>query len=241
MDYKFFWFILFFLFVNVNSEESIILNNINTVKLDNKVSDDLVSDIIYQLYKRRDVKPLYLFINSSGGDVKSGNQLIDFIQYYSMDTDLICISNYAASMAFAILQSCKKRYGTKKGVLMQHQIIFKNNDNGISFNELQRYMDYISSLNKEFISFQSERIGMNKDDFFDKTSNDWWLTTKQALEYKMIDKLVIVGCDNEYAMANHTVSLYRTKYTVINTYSNCPLIDKPIDTKYIFDQQSDSN
>ena len=71
-----------YIIVSVLSEEVILLNDKNTVKLNNIIDEELVSNIIYQLYQKKQYsKTIYLYIHSSGGDVQSGNQLIDFIQF----------------------------------------------------------------------------------------------------------------------------------------------------------------
>ena len=72
---------------------------------------DLISKIVYQLILKEGDNPIYLYINSHGGEVVAGNNLINYLLYNNKN--IICIANYAASMAFAILQACNKRYGTK--------------------------------------------------------------------------------------------------------------------------------
>ena len=53
------------------------------------------------------------------------------------------------------------------------------------------------------------------------------------LKYNVIDELITLGCDNSlldtYITAN--ASLLKGSIT-INKYSKCPLIHKPISTKY---------
>ncbi len=231
------WMSLLFCLTIVLCDESIVLNNKNTVILKDVIDEKAISNVIYQLYKKKSgSSPIYLYIHSPGGNVNSGNLLIDFIRVYEKDANLICVTSYAASMAFAILQSCKKRYSSKRGVLMQHQIRV-NNIQEIKVNELTTYVEYMNNLNQEFVDFQSIRIGMPKNKFVENTKTDWWITAVQGLKFNIVDKLVNIICDSDYALTNYTESEYHEKYTLIHTYSNCPLITKPIDTKYVFDNK----
>jgi ATP-dependent Clp protease protease subunit len=217
------------------SNEIIHLHKNNTVSLNREIGPDIVSNVIYQLsMKITNKDPVYMFINSPGGDTKSGNNLISFIEYYNtQNNNLICIANYAASMSFAILQSCNKRYATPRGILMQHQISIKNIDH-ININEMNNYVEYLHQLNKEFIQFQSEKTGMLYSDLLEKTKTDWMLTSQSALKRKIIDKIVLVGCTKNYVFSKYIVKEYKTDYILVNTYSNCPLITHPLNISYEF-------
>ena len=207
--------------------EQIILNENNTVILDSKVNDESVSNIMYQLALRDNIgaEPIYLYIHSHGGEVTAGNTLIDFIHFYNKRNNLICVANYAASMAFAILQSCKTRYGTSKATLMQHQIHVHINN--VKKN-IDTYMIYATDLQKEFIVAQAKRIGMTEEKFYNKIKDDWWLTGVQGINEGVLDKLVTVGCDINYMKELYNVTEYNDKYIETLIYSRCPLIVNPI-------------
>jgi len=210
-----------------SGNEQIILNANNTVILGSSVDDESVSNIMYDLALRdnQGAFPVYLYIHSPGGDVTAGNNLIDFIHFYNQRNNLICVANYAASMAFAILQSCKTRYGTSSATLMQHQIHIKLNN---AKKNIDTYMVYANDLQKEFIHSQATRIGMTEENFYNKIKDDWWLTGEQGIKEGVLDKLVTVGCDNDYMKELYNVTEYNEKYIEILTYSKCPLIVNPI-------------
>lgn len=210
-----------------NGNVQIILNANNTVILDSSVDDESVSNIMYDLALRdnQGTNPVYLYIHSPGGEVTAGNNLIDFIHFYNQRNNLICVANYAASMAFAILQSCKMRYGTNSATLMQHQIHIKLNN--VKKN-IDTYMIYANDLQKEFIRSQAKRIGITEENFYNKIKDDWWLTGEQGIKQGVLDKLVTVGCDNDYMKELYNVTEYNEKYTETMTYSKCPLIVNPV-------------
>jgi ATP-dependent Clp protease protease subunit len=227
--------ILAYLFPNCLGTEIIHLHKNNTININKAIDEDIVSKVIYQLsMKITNKEPVYIYINSPGGDTKSGNNLISFIEYYnSQNNNLICIANYAASMAFAILQSCNKRYATPRGVLMQHQISIKNIDQ-ININEINNYVEYLNQLNKEFIQFQSDKTGILYSELLEKTKTDWMLTSQSALKKKVIDKIVIVGCTRNYVAIKYVIKEYKPDYIVAKTYSYCPLVTQPLNVSYEF-------
>ena len=89
---------------------------------------------------------------------------------------------------------------------MQHQIIVSNVQ-GVPINELISYVEYVNNLNREFIDFQSTRIGMPKEQFIENTKKDWWITAEQGVQFKMLDKLVNIICDSQYALTNYTKNI----------------------------------
>lgn len=225
-------YLLLFIIISssVSIEDIITLYSNNTILLNKDIDELHISKIIYQFTINQDkYETLYLYINSPGGDVKSGNDLIDTIQYYKHKINIICIADYAASMAFAIFQSCPIRYGLLHSVFMQHSIT--SNINKMSLSEMSNYVEYINHLQLEFNELQADRIGWSLQDFTNKVKNDWWMTGKQALKEKILDKLVIVGCSVELSSSIETNIEYDIKDKKIYkyTYSKCPLITKEIE------------
>ena len=220
--------LLLIMYFIIITSASIILNENNTVILDEDIDNNLISKIIYQLILKEGDSPIYLYINSPGGEVLAGNNLINYLLYNNKN--IICIANYAASMAFAILQACSKRYGTKYSTFMQHQIQLEIKNSKAS---IDTYMRFADNLQNDFIKFQSKRIGKSESDFYNKIKNDWWLTGTEAIKENVIDDIVLVGCDKDLTKELYNISEYHTNYHAIYTYSRCPLIIEPI-KQYIF-------
>ena len=136
--------ILFFFLINnvFCQEEYITLTENNTIHLDKSINEEVISKIIYQMSINNE-QTIYIYINSPGGEVKWGNHLIDTIEYYSKQKNIVCISSYAASMAFAILQKCPYRYGTKHSTFMQHSITTNIKGNKIKMSNYITYLDQL--------------------------------------------------------------------------------------------------
>ena len=106
---------------NTNTKNQLIkLDKNNFITLRGKITDQLSSDIIRKLNKYS-FQELYLYITSPGGSVINGLQIIDQIKVLNeRNIKTICIADFAASMAFAIFQSCHTRYITLSSIVMQH-------------------------------------------------------------------------------------------------------------------------
>ena len=133
--------ILFFLFnCLLSSAKLITLNNENTVILRGPVDENSVSSVVTNLNKIDESK-INLYINSPGGSVHHGNVLIEEIRgLQASGKEINCIADFAASMAFIILQSCSNRYALNSSVLMQHQMSLML---GGPINNVNTYMKYI--------------------------------------------------------------------------------------------------
>ena len=130
-----------FLLFNLVYSNLIELTTNNSVILRGPVNSISVSKWIYNINKIK-TDDIYIYIKSPGGSVTSGNLFIEQIKSLSESgKNIHCIAEFAASMAFIILQSCPNRYGLFSSILMQHQISF-----GISGN--------LQNVNKEYQSDQ---------------------------------------------------------------------------------------
>tara|TARA_Y100000992_G_C21199947_1_gene459910 strand:- start:196 stop:879 length:684 start_codon:yes stop_codon:yes gene_type:complete len=212
MPLIFFFIILFYL---VNSNEVIELSTSNIVLVKNEINTETVSYAIEKIQESKNASKLILFIDSYGGNVEDGLNLINEIQKHNMT----CIAQKAYSMAFAILQSCKERYIMQSSRLMQHQISFGIRD---SFYKISNYVSYIAQIENFLIELQSKKIRMDKKLFVEKTMNDWWLFGNNAIFNNVADKFVDVTCTKTLINKNFTQTVDGRKFI----YSNCPLIGK---------------
>lgn len=202
----------------VNGEERISLNTTNLLTIKGQINEKLASRFVYEVNKNGKKNGLYVFIDTNGGDVDAGNQIVDEIQKHN----LTCIAKNAISMGFVIMQSCHERYITKYGIMMQHQMSYGVMDEKA---KVESYVNFISQIGETLTRMQANKIGIDVDEFTKKTYNDWWLFGDNAIEEGVADKVVDVSC---------TSALTNIKYTeekggYIYTYSKCPLISQYIE------------
>ena len=107
---------------NTVSQELIELNSRNMITIRGPIKHESVSDFMNKVGKI-DSEDIYIYISSPGGSVMEGMKIVDLIKSLEKSgRNINCISDFSASMAFIILQSCPNRLATFSSVLMQHQM-----------------------------------------------------------------------------------------------------------------------
>jgi len=209
---------VFTVFANdVNKIKEITLNTTNSISIKGEINDEVASNFIHELNQKKDKNDIYVYLDTNGGSVDAGNLIVDEIQKYDLD----CIAQKAASMGFVILQSCKTRYITNYGILMQHQMSY-----GI-INEKEKvdsYSAFITQIADILLEMQAAKINIDKHKFKEKTYNDWWLFGMNAIKENCADHLVRLKCTS--LLTNQTFTKDVSSYTY--TYSKCPLVTQPI-------------
>ena len=139
------------------SQELIELNDRNLITLRGPIKHESVSDFMTKTSKI-DSNDVYIYISSPGGSVMEGMKIVDMIN--SMEKsgkNVSCISDFSASMAFIILQSCPKRYATFSSVLMQHQMSLGLDGN---LENVNSYLNFIKNVDDELNHLQNLTHGV---------------------------------------------------------------------------------
>lgn len=133
-------------------------------------------------------KDISLYINSPGGSVYAGLGIYDTMQYIQSDVSTIC-TGMAASMAAVLLVAGQKdkRFALKHSRVMIHQpmggIQGQASDIEITAREIQK-------LKKELYEIISTHSGRPYDKVYADGDRDYWMTSAEAMEYGMIDKVL---------------------------------------------------
>ncbi len=136
-------------------------------------------------------KDISIYINSPGGSVYAGLGIYDTMQFISCDVATIC-TGMAASMAAVLLVAGKegKRSGLKHSRVMIHQPMGgaqgQASDIEITAREIQK-------LKKELYTIIAEHSHTDFDKVWQDSDRDYWMTSQEALDYGMIDKILVRG------------------------------------------------
>lgn len=129
-----------------------------------------------------------VYINSPGGSVYAGLGIYDTMQYIQTPVSTIC-TGMAASMAAVLLVAGEKgkRFALKHSRVMIHQpmggIQGQASDIEITAREIQK-------LKTELYTIISDHSGQPYDKVYADSDRDYWMTSKEALDYGMIDKVM---------------------------------------------------
>ena len=133
-------------------------------------------------------KDVSIYINSPGGSVYAGLGIYDTMQYISSDVSTIC-TGIAASMAAVLLVAGakNKRYALKHSRIMIHQPM-----GGVQgqASDIEIIAREILKLKNDLYSIISEHSGQPFDKILKDSDRDYWMTSQEAAEYGMIDKVL---------------------------------------------------
>ena len=133
-------------------------------------------------------KDVSIYINSPGGSVYAGLGIYDTMQYISSNVSTIC-TGMAASMAAVLLVAGAKgkRFALKHSRIMIHQpmggVQGQASDIEITAREILKLKD-------ELYSIISQHSGQSFEKIVKDSDRDYWMTSQEAAEYGMIDKVL---------------------------------------------------
>jgi ATP-dependent Clp protease protease subunit len=161
------------------------------IMLSGEVNDQVASSVVAQLLflEAQDPdKDIYFYINSPGGVITSGLSMFDTMNYIKPDIVTICIGQAASMGAFLLASGTKgKRYALPHARIMIHQpsggAQGQSTDIQIQAQEIQRLKDTLNEILAEQTGKTAKRI--EKD-----TERDHFMSSKEALEYGLIDKIL---------------------------------------------------
>ncbi len=195
----------------------------NFVALTEEVNDTTISEAILGL-ERNNSPIIYLYINSPGGSIPAGILLVNYL--LSTKKKVVCIANYAASMAHAILEACPIRLGTPTNILLQHRASLQAQG---SLPELEAMAVILKGLEDFLNKLESERIGMPLKLFQSKVNPMWVTFGEDSVKQNLIDGVTDIICAPEL-YAKVTSKRVNTMFGGVNVLVNgCPLLEPQID------------
>ena len=156
------------------------------------IGDDianLVSAQLLFLESEEPEKDIYLYINSPGGSVTAGLAIYDTIQYIKPDVSTLCLGQ-ASSMAAWLLAAGAhgKRYALPHSRVMIHQplggVEGAAADIDIQAREILRLREQLNNILAKHTGQSLKKV--EKD-----TDRDLFLNGKQAVEYGIVDEVIV--------------------------------------------------
>ena len=217
------------IFGSTMSEELVELNSRNMITIRGPIKHESVSDFMFKA-GNIDSNEIYIYISSPGGSVMEGMKIVDLIKSLEKSGKQVnCISDFSASMAFIILQSCSRRLATFSSVLMQHQMSLGLEGN---IENVNTYLNFIKGIDAELNKLQADKIGMPHAEFKDKIQNDWWIHGPDAKEKSVVDDIVLIKCHPELDGEYERLSVSTMFGPVELTYNKCPLSRYPVNVDF---------
>lgn len=156
-------------------------------QVDDYVANVIQAQLLY-LDSSEPGKDISIYINSPGGSVYAGLGIYDTMQYISSEVSTIC-TGMAASMAAVLLVAGEKdkRFALQHSRVMIHQPMGgaqgQASDIEITAREIQK-------LKKELYTIIANHSGNDFAKVEKDSDRDYWMTSAEAMEYGMIDKVL---------------------------------------------------
>lgn len=155
------------------------------------IDDAMANVVIAQLLFLESEDPdqdIHLYINSPGGSVSAGMAIYDTMQYIKPDVSTICMG-MAASMASVLLAAGApgKRFALPYSRVMIHQPL-----GGVQgqATEIEIHAREILRIREEMNGVLAKHTGQTVEKIQADTERDHYLTSHEAMEYGLIDKVV---------------------------------------------------
>lgn len=131
-------------------------------------------------------KPIKLYINSPGGEVAAGFQIIDTMNSIKSPVHTINTAS-CASMGAVILSSGAKRMSLPHARVMIHQVSAGTEGN---IQDMRAAFQETERVNKVTMAVLAENCGTTLEKLLELTHVNKWMDAKEAVEFGIIDEIV---------------------------------------------------
>ena len=133
-------------------------------------------------------KDISIYINSPGGSVYAGYGIYDTMQFISSNVSTIC-TGMAASMGSVLL--CAGAKG-KRSALPHSKVLIHQPLGGAKgqASDIEIAAREILKTKQELYSIISEHSGQSIEKITADADRDFWMSSREALEYGMIDEIL---------------------------------------------------
>jgi ATP-dependent Clp protease protease subunit len=134
-------------------------------------------------------KEIHMYINSPGGVVTAGMAIYDTMRYIKSDVCTYCVGQASSMGAFLLAGGTKgKRFSMPNARIMLHQPL-----GGFSgqATDMEIHAKEILKLKAKLNRMLSENTGKDIKHIEKDTDRDFFMTAQEALDYGVIDKIVV--------------------------------------------------
>lgn len=161
------------------------------IYVDGEIDDEKAKDVIDQLL-RLDIqshKDITMYINSNGGVVSSGLAIYDTMNMIKSDVSTIGVGKCSSIASILLINGARgKRYILPNASVMIHEVSsFSTGKVG----EMQNRLDHSKDLNYKIFKILAEKSNKSyKQIKKEATGKDWWLSSSNALQYGIVDRIL---------------------------------------------------
>ena len=183
---------------NDSANEQLMQKFLNTrqIILSGEVNKDLAEKVIRQLLileADSASKPIYVYIDSPGGDVDAGFAIFDMIRFIKPPVYTIGMGLVASAGALILLAASKNyRLGLPNSHYLIHQPL--SGIKGVA-TDIEIHAKEIEKIRTKINALIAEETGKNAADVAKDTDRDYWLSADEAVNYGLILQVIKTRSD----------------------------------------------
>lgn len=176
-----------------SADEQLMQKFLNTrqIILSGEVDKELAEKIVRQLLileSDSDTKPIYVYIDSPGGDVDAGFAIFDMIRFIKPPVYTIGMGLVASAGALILLAAQKdNRLGFPNSHYLIHQPL--SGIKGVA-TDIEIHAKEIEKIKAKINTLIAAETGKDKAAVAKDTNRDYWLSADEAVEYGLISAVV---------------------------------------------------
>lgn len=135
-------------------------------------------------------KPIYMYLNSPGGEVNSGFSIYDTMRYINSEVRVVCTGLTASIGTIILLGAPKKhRYTMPNTRFLIHQPLIGGHIQGQA-SDLEITAREIIKTRAKINQMLSEECGQPLAKVEEDTVRDYWMNAEEAKAYGLVTKIV---------------------------------------------------
>lgn len=161
------------------------------ILMSGEVSEELAEKIVRQLVilEADSDKPIYLYIDSPGGDVDAGFAIFDTIRFINAPVYTVGMGLVASAAALILLASPKEH---RIGLPNSHYLIHQPSSGmkGVA-TDIEIHAAELAKTRAKLNEIISKETGKPVEQVAKDTDRDYWLNADEAQKYGLINKVIV--------------------------------------------------
>lgn len=220
--------------ITLSGDSTLILNgevdgeNVANLIAKAREMDQKLSGLKEKLSSKKHIR---LFMNTPGGNIQLGLELIEVLQGLGRPVDTVTL--FSASMGFQIVQNLGDRLILKNGILMSHHAAGEINGQfggqpTQMDNRYKLWLDRVRELDEQTVKRTNGKQTL--ESYTKEYDHEMWPTGTRSVQEGYADRIVTVKCDSSMNGATtHHLNFFGMDISY--DIDNCPLNTTPMNIK----------